>query len=117
MRPTPSLALSASEGDADDVAYDPPVTAALAASVAGVDRANAVFPRGIEFPRQIERQGFRYAWDKLDAATTTLEGRIADDRRLGIPVAAVARAVAADARSRLNALHQRAVDRGQIWAT
>ena len=117
VRPTLVLALSASEADAYDVAYDPPVTPALATSIAGVDRANAVFPRGVEFPRQIERKGFRYAWDELDAATTTLEGRIADDRRLGLPVAAAARTVAADARGRLDALRQLAVDRGQIWAT
>jgi len=111
------LALSASEGDPDRVPYDPPVTAEIAASVAGVDRANAVFPRGTEFPGQVEREGFRYAWDTLEAATTTLEGRIADDRRRGLPVAAAARSVAADARSRLDTLHQLALDRGQIWAT
>ena len=116
-RPAIVLALSASEGDPDDVPYDPPVTAALAASVANVDRANAVFPRGLEFPAQVSREGFRYAWDALDSATSTLEGGIADDRRLGLPVAAAARAVAADARSRLETLKRLAVDSGQVWAT
>lgn len=116
-RRTLLLALTAIESDLDDVAYDPPVTATLAAGVAGVDRANGVFPRGIEFPGQIDLAGFRYAWDTLDAATTTLEGRIADDRRLGIPIASRARAAAADARSRLDTLRQLAEARGQLWAT
>lgn len=111
------LALSASEGNPDDVPFNPPLTPALSTSMASVDRANGVFPRGLEFPGQIKREGFRYAWDELDSATKTLEGRIADDRRLGLPVASAARAVAADARSRLETLQRLAVDSGQVWAT
>ena len=117
VRPVLVLALSAREGDPDDLPFNPPVTAELATSMASVDRANGVFPRGIEFPSQIKREGFRYAWDELDSATKTLEGRIADDRRLGLPVAAAARAVAADARSRLETLQRLSVDSGQLWAT
>lgn len=116
-RPLLLLALVASEGDPDDVPFDPPVTAKLAASVASVDRANAVFPRGVEFPAQIEHAGFRYAWDALEVATAALEGGIAADRRLGLGVAAAARATAADARSRLDTLRRLAVDHGQAWAT
>jgi hypothetical protein len=117
VRPMVVLALSARESDPDDLPFNPPVTAELATSMASVDRANGVFPRGPEFPSQIKRDGFRYAWDELDSATKTLEGRIADDRRLGLPVAAAARALAADARSRLETLQRLFVDSGQVWAT
>lgn len=116
-RPILLLALVGSEGDADDVPFDPPVTAKLAESLALVERANAVFPRGREFPAQIDRAGFRGAWDALDAATGTLEGRIVDDRRLGVAVAFVASETAKDARSRLDTLRTLAIDHGQAWAT
>jgi len=111
------LALVGSEGDPDDIPFDPPVTAKLAESVALVDRANAVFPRGPEFPAQIDRVGFRASWDELNVATGTLEGRIADDYRLGVAVASTATATAIDARSRLDTLRRLAVERGQVWAT
>jgi hypothetical protein len=111
------LALVASQGDPDDVPVDPPVTARLAESVALVDRTNAVFPRGTQFPAQIDRAGFRGFWDALEAATATLEGRIADDLRLGLGVAATARATAKDARSRLDTLRRIAGHHGQAWAT
>lgn len=117
IRPLLLVALVGSEGDPEDVAYDPPVTAKLAASVALVDRANAVFPRGHEFPLQVDRAGFRFAWDALDTATGTLEGRIADDHRIGLAVASAAVATADDARSRLDTLRRLAVDGGQVWAT
>ena len=116
-RPLLLLALVGSEGDPDDVPFDPPVTAKLAESVALVDRANAVFPRGPEFPIQVDRAGFRGAWDALDAATESLERGIADDYRLGVPVASTAKATAADARGRLDTLRNLAVDRGQAWGT
>lgn len=115
-RPLLLLALVASEGDPNDVAVDPPLTARLAESMVVVDRANAVFPRGTEFPVQIDRSGFRLAWDALNAATATLEGLIATDRRLGLGVASGARATAIDARSRLDTLRRLALDRGQVWA-
>lgn len=92
------------------------MTAKLAESVALVDRANAVFPRGHDFPLQIDRSSFRFAWDALDAATGTLEGRIADDHRIGLAVASAAVATADDARSRLDTLRSHAISRGQVWA-
>jgi hypothetical protein len=111
------LALVGNEGDPDDLPFDPPVTTKLAESVAIVDRANAAFPRGPEFPAQVDRAGFRGAWDALDAATTVLEGRIHDDIRLGLGVAIAAKATARDARSRLDTLRGLAVAGGQAWAT
>jgi len=110
------LALVGSEGDRNDVLLDPPVTAKLAESVALVDRANIAFPRGPKFPAQIDRAGFRVDWDALDAATGTLEDRIADEYRTGLGVASAATATAQDARSRLDTLHRLAVDDGQAWA-
>ena len=49
------------------------------------------FPRGLAFPGQVDRADFREAWDALDGATRTLEGDIADDRRLGLGIATAAR--------------------------
>jgi hypothetical protein len=111
------LALIGSEGDPEDAQFDPPVTARLAEGVALVDRANAVFPRGHDFPLQVARSGFRFAWDALDAATATLVRRIADDHRVGLAVASSAAATAVDARSRLSTLRRLAVDGGEAWAT
>jgi hypothetical protein len=111
------LALAGSEGDPYEVAADLPVTAIQAESVAVVDRTNAVFPRGGEFPHQIDRPGFRAAWDSLDAATRTLEGVIAGDARRGLVVPSTVRATAIDARSRLDTLRVLALDAGQVWAT
>jgi hypothetical protein len=111
------LALVGSEADPDDVPFDPPVSAKLAEGVAIVDQANGAFPRGREFAGQIDRPGFRAAWDALDVATGRLEGTIADDHRLGVAVAFAATAAAKDARSRLDTLHRLAVDQGQAWAT
>jgi hypothetical protein len=110
------LALTGSEGDPVGVRSDPPVTAKLAEDIVVVDKANAVFPRGREFPAQIDRAGFRADWGALDSATRTLEGRIADDHRLGRGVASVATATAMDARGRLDTLRRLAVDQGQAWA-
>jgi hypothetical protein len=110
------LALVGSEGDPDDFWSDPPLTAKLAESVGIVDMANAAFPRGVTFAGQIGRAGFRVDWDALDGATRALEGRIADDDRLGRAVASAATAVAKDARSRLDTLRTIAVDHGQAWA-
>jgi hypothetical protein len=117
IRPLLLVALVGSEGDPEDVPYDPPVTAKLAESVALVDRANSVFPRGHDFPLQVDRSGFRFAWDALEDATGTLESRIADDHRIGLAVASAAVATADDARSRLDTLRRLATDRGQVWAT
>jgi hypothetical protein len=105
------IALVGSEGDPDALPFDPPVTAKLAEGMALVDRTNAVFPRGLEFPRQVERADFHSAWDALDAATGTLEGTIAADRRLGLGVAQAAAATALDARSRLETLRRIALSR------
>ena len=115
-RPLLLLALVASRDEPVDAGYDPPLTAQLAESQAVVDTANAVFPRGVDFPAQIDRAGFRTAWDALDAATRTLEGRIADDERRGTGVAAAATATAEDARGRLETLRRLAADGGQVWA-
>jgi hypothetical protein len=52
----------------------------------------------------------------LDGATRSLEGRIADDHRLGLAVARATTATASDARSRLDTLRRLAVDQGQAWA-
>jgi len=111
------LALVASEVDPEAVRFDPPVTAKLAESVAVVDKTNAVFPRGLEFPAQIDRVGFRVDWDALNAATGTLEGRIADDHRVGLAVASRVKATAVDARSRLDTLRGLASAHGQVWAS
>jgi hypothetical protein len=116
-RPLLLLALVGSQGDPEDVPFDPPVTAALAESTVRVDRANAIFPRGPEFPAEINRAGFRNAWDALDDATGTLEGRILEDRGLGLAVNSGATAIATDARSRLDTLRRLALDHGQVWAS
>jgi len=110
------IALVGSVGDREEE-VDTPVTAQLAESLRLVDQANAVFPRGPEFPSQVERAGFHAAWDDLDAVTAALEGRIADDRRLGLGVASAATATARDARSRLATLRVIAIEHGQAWAS
>ena len=111
------VALIGSEGDPSEVPFDPALTPALAESVTLVDGANAAFPRGPEFAAEVDRVGFRGSWDALDAATGTLEGRIADDHRLGVAVASTASATAVDARSRLDSLRRIAVDQGQAWSS
>jgi hypothetical protein len=115
-RPFLLLVLTGGEADPYDVPFDPPITAKLAESVGLVDRANAAFPRGVGFPTQIDRSGFRGDWEALDGATRSLEDRIAADFRLGLAVASGARVTAADARSRLDTLRRLAVDQGQAWA-
>ena len=116
-RPILKLALIGSEGDPYDVPFDPPMTARLAGTVALVDAANAAFPRGHAFPLQVDRSDFRVDWDALDAITRTLEGRIADDHRLGVAIASTVLGTAEDARSRLDTLHRLALARGQAWAS
>jgi hypothetical protein len=115
-RPLLLLALVASEDVHVDEGFDPPLTVPLAESQSHVDVANAVFPRGPEFPTQIDRPDFRAAWDALDAATRTLEGRIADDEGRGLGVASSATASAEDARGRLETLRRFASEGGQAWA-
>ncbi len=115
-RPLLLLALVASEDEHVDDGFDPPLTVPLAESQSHVAVANAVFPRGPEFPTQMDRPDFRAAWDALDAATRTLEGRIADDERRGLGVASSAMASAEDARGRLETLRRFASDGGQAWA-
>lgn len=115
-RPPILLALVASEGEQSDDGFDAPLTAQLAESQSSVDVANAVFPRGPEFPTQVDRPDFRAAWDALDAATRTLEGRIADDEERGLGVASSATASAEDARGRLETLRRFASEGGQAWA-
>ena len=110
------VALAGREGDPYAVRADPAVTADLAESVRIVDRANSAFPRGAAFPASVSRAGFRDDWDHLDGATRSLEGRIADEYRLGVAVASAATATAGDARSRLDTLRRLAVDQGQAWA-
>ena len=105
------LALVGSEGDPEDIPFDPPVTTRLAECMALVDRTNATFPRGLAFPGQVDRADFREAWGALDGATRSLEGTIADDRRLGLGIATAASATALDARGRLDTLLGLANDR------
>lgn len=109
------LALVGSEGDPIDSGLTP-ATPRLSESIGLVARANAVFPRGLEFPKQIDRSGFRDDWNRLDDATRTLEGQIADDHRLGLGVSSSATVLAEDARSRLETLRRFAGDHGQAWA-
>jgi len=98
------LGLVGNAGDPHDMPSNPPMTAPLAESIAIVDQANGVFPRGPEFVAQIARSGFRDDWEALDRATRTLEGQIAEDRRLGLGVAEAATVTAWDARTRLDTL-------------
>lgn len=114
-RPRLLLALVGSEGDPEDVPFDPPLTPRLAESLARVETTNAAFPRGREFPVQVDREDFRADWDTLDAATRTLESEIAEDLRVGVAVASSARSTADDARGRLRTLRQISLDRGS-WA-
>jgi hypothetical protein len=116
-RPLLMLALAGIAPDPYEVPFDPPMTAKLAQDVALVDSANSAFPRGREFPTQIDRTGFRRDWDALEDATRTLEGAIADDFRLGLAVASGARATATDARSRLDTLRRLTIDQGRAWAS
>jgi hypothetical protein len=109
------LAFVGSEGDPIDSGATP-LTPRLSESVSLVTRANAAFPRGIEFTRQADRPGFRDDWDALENATRVLESRIADDHRLGLGVSATATTLADDARSRLSTLRRLAGDKGQAWA-
>ena len=53
------LALVGSEGDPEDIPFDPPVTTRLAECMALVDQTNATFPRGLAFPGQVDRADFR----------------------------------------------------------
>lgn len=116
-RPLLVLALVGREADPDDARLDPPVTARLAESMAAVERTNAAFPRGVEFPAQVDRPDFRVAWDALDRATSALEGLIASDRGQGVAVASVASARAMDARGRLDMLRTLTQERGRTWAS
>ncbi len=111
------LALAGSEDDpARDVPSNPPITAQLTKCVEIVDRANAAFPRGPEFPAQVDRAGFRADWEALDTCTQTLERNIATERLLAVGVSAKAEATASDARGRLETLRLIAVQHGQTWA-
>ena len=109
------LGLLGNDNSLDDVPRNPPLTTRLAESVTLVDRANRAFPRGVAFPAEIERSGFRGDWDALAGVTQALEGQIAEDRQLGVGVASVATATAEDARSRLNTLQRLALHSGQAW--
>ena len=111
------LALVGSLPGPGDVPLDAALTPDMVETVELVDVANAAFPRGPEFAEQVDRPGFRAAWDSLDVATTALEERIAEKQRLGVGVAYRAVDTARDARSRLNTLRRIAADRGQAWAT
>ena len=106
------VALVGGEGDQGLVPFDPPLTAELAESLVLVNTTNAAFPRGPEFPEQINRPDFRTAWEGLDGATRILEGQIAGEREHGLEIASVATETALDARSRLNTLRGLALRRG-----
>lgn len=94
------------------VPFDPPLTSELAQDVEAVNLTNAAFPRGPDFPEQINRPDFRSAWEGLDGATRTLEGDIASEREQGLQIASVATETALDARSRLDTLRGLALRRG-----
>jgi hypothetical protein len=111
------LALIGSEDDPGYMPSNPEITERMAAVLSRVETADAAFPRGRDFPRQIDRPGFRADWDELDGATRALEGQIADDLRSYRGVAAVAKDRAADARSRLETLRSLAGGSGQVWAS
>ena len=113
-RHTLLIALSGSDNSAA-VVSDPPMSTALTAEVESVDARNAAFPRGSAFLDQVDKPGFRAAWDALDGATTSLEHSIADASRRG-GVASRATSTAADARGRLDALRRDAAAHGQAWA-
>ena len=83
------MALVGGENDQGAVPFDPPLTSELAESLALVNTTNAAFPRGPEFPEQINRPDFRTAWEGLDGATRTLEGQIAGEREHGLEIAAL----------------------------
>ncbi len=107
------LALAGTEDDPNSsIPSDPPITPLLARAVMVVEQANAAFPRGAEFPAQVDRAGFRADWDALDDATRTLERDIVTERRLAIGVSAKAEATATDARSRLDTLRSIAAAAG-----
>ena len=109
------LALAGSEGDPEDMPFDPPLTTRLTECMALVDQRNAAFPRGLAFPGQVDRADFHAAWDALDDATRSLEGGIAADRHMGLGIATAATATALDARSRLDTLLRLAND-GRVTA-
>jgi len=111
------LALIGSEDDPTYMPSNPDVTVRLAEALAMVKTADAAFPRGRDFPKQIDRPGFRAAWDELDGATRALESQIADDRRHYRGVADAAADRAEDARSRLATLRSLALGSGQAWAS
>ena len=98
------------------IAFDPPMTPALAADVERVDALNAAFPRGSAFIGQVSTPGFRTSWDALDSATLALEGDIAEQRRLRLGVSERAIDTANDARGRLDTLKRVAVEGGLVWA-
>jgi hypothetical protein len=110
------LALVGNEGDPEDMPFDPPLTTRLTECMALVDRHNAMFPRGLAFPGQVDRADFHEVWDALDDATRSLEGGIAADRHLGLGIATAASATALDARGRLDTLLRLANDgRAAAW--
>jgi hypothetical protein len=98
------------------IPFDPPMTTELAADVDAVDKANAAFPRGRAFMSQVAMPGFQSTWEALDAATRSLEGRIAEQRTLRLGVAERAIDTASDARGRLDTLRRDAASGGQAWA-
>ena len=111
------LALIGSEDDPGYMPSNPALTDRLAEILARVKTADAAFPRGRDFPTQIDRPGFRDDWDELDGATRALEVQIADDRRHYRGVADVAMDRAEDARGRLETLRSLARGSGQVWAS
>jgi hypothetical protein len=111
------LALIGSEDDPTYMPGNPDITVRLAEVLATVKTADAAFPRGRDFPKQIDRPGFRADWDELDGATRALEHQIADDRRNYRGVAAAAVDRAEDARGRLETLRSLALGSGQVWAS
>ena len=115
-RQTLLIALVGHDGGPGEVSFDPKMTPRLSECVALVDRRNAVFPRGSDFPMQVGRTGFRDDWDALDDATQALEDEIDTESKLGQGVSYLASSTAKDARERLESLRRIAVDDGRAWA-
>jgi hypothetical protein len=115
-RPTLLLALIGREKDAQGIPYDPALSPAAAAAVTRVEQLNAAFPRGRGFVLAVDRPDFAARWAEFDAATRDLEAVIAEGTRTGTGVAQNAIEVAADARSRIDALRRDAERRGMVLA-
>ena len=105
------LALVGSEGDPEDIPFDPPVTTGWPSAWRWSTGPTRRFPAASRSRARSSAPTSDEAWGALDGATSSLEGSIADDRRLGLGIATAASATALDARGRLDTLLGLANDR------